>query len=132
MSITVPISIGEFIDKLTILEVKSERIHDPAKLRNVEHELAVLRAIWRDSAHRETDIDAECSRLKALNGELWDIEDRIRCKEGHGEFDAEFIHLARSIYRLNDERACIKRALSAALGSDLIEEKSYTDETAAR
>lgn len=127
MSIAVPISFGEFIDKITILELKSERIRDPVKLQNAEHELRVLRAVWQDSDHSNASIEEDRARLKAVNAQLWDIEDHIRVKERRSEFDAEFVALARSVYRLNDERAQIKRALNVALGSDLVEEKFYTD-----
>ncbi len=127
-SISIPISVGELIDKLTILEIKHERIRDPAKRSNVERELRTLTEIWHASACGEVSVEPERQRLKAVNAELWDIEDRIRGKEAREEFDEEFIRLARSIYRLNDRRAGIKRALNAALGSELIEEKSYAGE----
>lgn len=125
MNITTPVSVGEFLDKLTILQIKSERMSDPDKLANVRRELAVLEQTWAASPFADTDVGSELGRLKAVNEKLWEIEDRIRLKEAAGEFDAEFIALARSVYITNDERAAIKRELNLRLGSDLVEEKSY-------
>ncbi|MGH8473582.1 MAG: DUF6165 family protein [Gammaproteobacteria bacterium] len=125
MSIDTPLPVGDFIDRLTILDIKSERVEDPVKLRNIEHERAALRRIWSDSAYSSVSIEGEQRRLKRVNAELWEVEDRIRIKEQRGEFDGEFIALARSVYRLNDRRARVKRAINLKLGSDLIEEKSY-------
>ena len=82
---------------------------------------------WKESAYAATNITKEQAALKAINEKLWDIEDDIRLKESKGEFDNAFIALARSVYISNDERARIKRAINTKLGSDLIEEKSYTD-----
>ena len=127
MNITTPVSVGEFLDKLTILQIKSERMSDPDKLANVRRELAVLEQTWAASPFADTDVDGELGQLKAVNEKLWEIEDRIRLKEAAGEFDAEFIELARSVYTTNDERAAIKRELNLRLGSDLVEEKSYAD-----
>ncbi len=127
MNITTPVSVGEFLDKLTILKIKSERMSDPDKLANVRRELAVLERTWAASPFADADVDRELGRLKAVNEKLWEIEDRIRLKEAAGEFDAEFIELARSVYITNDERAAIKRELNLRLGSDLVEEKSYAD-----
>ncbi len=127
MSITTTISVGEFLDKLTILEIKHERISDPDKLANVRHELETLRRIWSESDYADAEIEPEYSRLKAVNEKLWEIEDAIREKERQQCFDAEFIRLARAVYFTNDERAAIKKALNLRLGSDLVEEKSYAD-----
>jgi hypothetical protein len=117
--------VGEFIDKLTILEIKSERITDPEKHRNVAHELEVLSRLWHASEYAEAAIVEERARLKALNGKLWEVEDHLRDKERAREFDHEFVELARSVYRLNDERAETKRAINLKLGSGFVEEKSY-------
>ena len=129
MALKVDISVGEFLDKMTILEIKSERIQDSTKLQNVERELDLLRKTWTDSAFGETDIGANLSELKSVNEMLWDIEDQIRVKEAAQSFDDDFIRLARSVYQTNDLRAVIKRELNRVLGSDLIEEKSYPDYT---
>ena len=123
----VPISPGELIDKITILEIKSERMTDAAKLHNVRTELALLSETWRASAYSATDIEAEWASLRDVNAELWDIEDDIRDKERSGEFDGEFIRLARAVYVTNDERAAIKKRINTKLGSALVEEKSYKD-----
>lgn len=125
MSLLVQTSPGEFLDKLTILEIKSERIADPAKLENVRRELELLRDLWRRSPLSARDVSAVVERLKQVNEALWEIEDRIRDKESAKSFDAEFIELARSVYITNDRRAALKRELNLALGSDLLEEKSY-------
>lgn len=126
-AILTPVSIGELIDKITILEIKSERIDDAAKRANVRAELDLLNATWSADAASRTDIGAERAKLRAVNEALWDIEDRIRLKEKAKAFDAEFVELARSVYIRNDERAAIKRTINQTLGSTLIEEKSYQD-----
>ena len=123
----VPISPGELIDKITILEIKSQRMSDAAKLNTVRTELALLNATWQASPFSKTDISAEWTGLREVNARLWDIEDDIRDKERAGQFDARFIELARAVYVTNDERAAIKRRINAKLGSLLVEEKSYAD-----
>jgi len=127
MLLNVQMSPGEFFDKFTILEIKSERIEDPAKLANVRRELDLLRATWAASSCVERDITALVADLKQVNEALWDIEDRIRLKEAERRFDDEFIELARSVYRTNDRRAAIKRSLNLALESEILEEKSYPE-----
>src|SRR5512134_2630594 len=94
----VPISPGELIDKITILEIKSARMTDAAKLHNVRTELRLLTDTWKASGYAATDISAEWAGLRAVNENLWDIEDRIRDKERDNRFDAEFIELARGVY----------------------------------
>lgn len=126
-TIAVPVSFGELIDKVTILEIKSERIGDAAKVANVRTELDMLNETWAAHGASGTDIGDERSRLRAVNEALWDIEDRIRVKERAKAFDAEFIELARSVYVRNDERAAVKREINLKLGSTLVEEKSYQD-----
>ncbi|HZY34087.1 MAG TPA: DUF6165 family protein [Rhodanobacter sp.] len=125
--IQTPVSYGELIDKITILEIKSRRISDAAKLVNVRNELDLLNATWAGDAASQTDISDARARLLAVNELLWDIEDRIRLKERAQAFDAEFIELARSVYFRNDERAAFKREINLKLGSQLVEEKSYQD-----
>jgi hypothetical protein len=125
----VPISPGELIDKITILEIKSQRMTDAAKLHNVRTELALLNDTWRASPYSSTDIAAEWAALRDVNGKLWDIEDRIRDKERDGAFDDAFIALARAVYVTNDERAAVKKQINSKLGSTLVEEKSYADYT---
>lgn len=125
MHLTVKISPGEFLDKLSILEIKAERIQDPSKRAKVLHELESLRADWAAGPSPIADLGALRRELREVNEKLWEIEDRIRVKEAEGRFDDEFIELARSVYRTNDRRAEIKRELNEALGSDLHEVKSY-------
>jgi hypothetical protein len=125
--ILVPVSYGELIDKITILEIKSKQMTDPAKLANVRNELDQLNATWAAHPAAATDIADERARLLAVNETLWDIEDRIRLKEKAQAFDQEFIELARAVYFRNDERAAVKREINLKLGSQLVEEKSYKD-----
>ncbi|TPG10155.1 hypothetical protein EAH75_05905 [Rhodanobacter glycinis] len=125
--IQTPVSYGELIDKITILEIKSRRIADEAKLANVRNELDLLNATWGNSTASQTDIADERARLRAVNELLWDIEDKIRLKERAQAFDQEFIELARAVYFRNDERAAFKREINLKLGSQLVEEKSYQD-----
>ena len=123
----VPISPGELIDKITILEIKSQRMTDAAKLHNVRTELSLLSDTWKASPFAATDIGPEWTALREVNGKLWDIEDDIRDEERAGRFGARFIELARAVYVTNDERAAIKKQINARLGSTLVEEKSYAD-----
>jgi hypothetical protein len=123
--IKVPLSPGELLDKITILRIKSKRMSDAKKLANVRQELQELEQTWAASAYSKTNIDADIQALHAVNEKLWVIEDDIRDKERAQAFDAEFIRLARAVYFENDERAAIKRRINVALGSILVEEKSY-------
>ena len=125
MLLPLPTAPGEFLDRLTILEIKSERIADEAKLVNVRRELELMRETWAASPLAVRDVAALVAALKQVNGSLWEIEDSIRAKEAARLFDAEFIELARDVYRTNDRRAAIKRELNVALGSEILEEKSY-------
>lgn len=123
--ISVPVSPGELLDKVTILRIKSRRMSDAAKLANVRIELKVLEETWAASAHAKVDIAADINALLEVNERLWVIEDDIRDKERAKEFDAEFVRLARAVYFENDERAAIKRRINVKLGSTIVEEKSY-------
>lgn len=125
MLIHVPVSWGELLDKITILEIKAERIADPAKTANVAKELAALRAT-RDAAGVDlAPLAALVDALREVNAALWRIEDDIRDCERQGDFGARFVALARDVYRTNDKRAALKRQVNEALGSELVEEKSY-------
>ena len=126
-NILVPVSPGEVLDKITILEIKSERMTDPEKLANVKTELALLGATWGLKVKQDDAIRALHQRLREVNEALWDIEDDIRDKERDSEFDQEFISLARAVYVTNDRRSKIKKELNLHLGSHIIEEKSYKD-----
>ena len=125
--ILVPVSLGELIDKITILEIKAERIADPAKLANVRLELEQLEKVSVLDEDLLRNVDELRVKLKAVNVELWEIEDKIRIKESLAQFDQEFIELARSVYFRNDERAAFKRSINVQQGYDLVEEKSYAD-----
>jgi hypothetical protein len=126
MSLHAPVSVGEFVDKYSILEIKAERIADDAQRANVVRERDALRAAWAASPLAAHDLAALAAELRGVNEALWTIEDRIRAKEAARQFDDEFVELARSVYRTNDRRAELKRDLNRRLGSDLVEEKSYT------
>ena len=125
MQVLIETSPGELIDKITILEIKSERIGDPAKLRNVRAELEALRAARDRAIARSEEIWALTAQLRAVNEAIWDVEDALRKCELAGEFGAGFVELARSVYKNNDRRAALKRAINEELGSGIIEEKSY-------
>ena len=125
--ITVPVSFGELLDKISILQIKSERMSDEAKLANVRRELSALEKTWMAHPAAGGDIARLRADLKAVNERLWDIEDEVRLKEKAGSFDQAFVELARSVYQQNDERARIKKAINLALGSSYVEEKSYQD-----
>ncbi len=125
--ISAPVSFGELLDKLSILEIKAERMSDPGKLVNVRRELDELRASWNAAPQSLVDIGELLAALKSVNERLWVIEDDIRIQESKQLFDAEFIRLARAVYFENDERARIKRDINLKLGSALVEEKSYQD-----
>jgi hypothetical protein len=128
-TVKVDISPGELIDKITILEIKLERITDARKQANVAFELRVLHQACDPSWDQSSDLVAVKSGLKAINTRLWDIEDQIRDCEREKDFGPRFIELARSVYKSNDHRAALKREINELLGSRLIEEKSYSDYT---
>jgi hypothetical protein len=121
----VPISPGELLDKITILRIKSRRIHEVAKVTNVRRELELLERTWATLGAATAAVTADGRALQAVNEQLWDIEDRIREKEAARSFDQDFIELARAVYHRNDERAAIKKRINVALGSRIVEEKSY-------
>jgi len=125
MQLHVPVSVGEILDKITILQIKSERIADAGKRANVQNELDVLQPLVQGDVFKTADMQALVAELKSINEALWDIEDDIREKEAAKSFDAEFIRLARAVYVTNDKRADVKKQINLATGSDLVEEKSY-------
>ena len=129
--ILVPISPGELLDKITILRIKAARITDPQKLTNVRAELDALEHTWRESGAMSgpaaESVATDEAALHAVNEQLWVIEDDIRDLERARSFDARFIELARAVYITNDERAAIKKRINTALGSRLVEEKSYKE-----
>ena len=125
MNVNVEISIGEFFDKVTILEIKRERIQDTDKLKNINNELDALNALLEQLPFSREQVTDEVGELKEINEKLWVIEDDIRDKEAAKSFDQEFIELARSVYITNDRRSDVKRDINIKLGSSFIEEKSY-------
>lgn len=120
----VPVSWGELVDKITILQIKSERIKAHEARANVTHELSSLSRVAAEAISSE-GVTALMDQLRAVNEELWEIEDKIREREAQGDFGQRFVQLARSVYKKNDLRAAIKRRINEALGSELLEEKSY-------
>ena len=129
MKISIPVSAGELLDKISILEIKKERIQESDKKKNVNKELNLLRKVQIESELVETIcpkiLDHLCQRLKKVNEKLWDVEDKLRLLEEESNFSITFVNFARSVYRLNDERAQIKRKINELSGSELVEEKSY-------
>jgi Family of unknown function (DUF6165) len=121
-----PIGIGELLDKITILEIKSERITDHTKLSNVFSELQFLRDAWSNASGAERGIQDLIRELKSTNETLWNIEDEIRVCERRGDFGSRFIELARSVYHENDKRAALKRKINEMAGSGIIEEKFFS------
>ena len=126
-NIKVPVSPGEVLDKITILEIKSERMEDAAKVANVRVELKLLQDTWARNINDDDVIRDLHAQLKEINEALWEIEDDIRDKERVKEFDERFIELARAVYFTNDRRSEVKKKLNLHLGSEIVEEKSYQD-----
>jgi hypothetical protein len=121
----VPVSWGELLDKVAILEIKRQRLRAPAALANTERELAALAPALAALVPAPAGLAESRAALAAVNQRLWTIEDRIREKEAQGDFGPAFVTLARSVYRENDERGRIKRAINTLLRSGLVEEKQY-------
>ena len=126
MNILAPISVGELVDKMTILRIKLQKIADAAKQGNISHELEQLVAI-RDQARLDAfDLAPAEAELFRVNLDLWHVEDELRGLERSGDFGGRFVELARSVYRLNDRRSALKRQINEVSGSAIVEEKSYT------
>ena len=119
------ISAGELIDKITILEIKKEKINDSDKLKNIEKELIALNSTFKSSTFDSSKIKTLIDRLKFINLKLWDIENGKRLAEKNSDFGEKFIELARSVYKVNDERSKIKLEINNILGSNIKEVKSY-------
>ena len=124
-TVQVPVSIGELVDKITILEIKAERIDDAAKRGNVRIELQGLLAIWNEIEARHPEVAELRTRLRTVNEAMWDVQDALRAKEAAQDFGAEFIALARAVGRTNGERVGLKNAINRQAGSLFIEEKEY-------
>jgi hypothetical protein len=125
--ILIPISPGELLDKITILQIKAERIADPVKVANVKTELDMLSKVWSQTVEVDAEISALTTELKSVNEALWEIEDNIRDEERGKRFGERFIELARAVYVTNDERANAKKKVNLHLNSTIVEEKSYQD-----
>jgi hypothetical protein len=125
-NLLVPVSPGEVLDKITILEIKLEHMQDPGKVANVRTELEQLNMCWAKAVTQDETVCSLRAQLKTVNQALWVIEDDIRDKERSKVFDEQFIELARSVYITNDRRAQIKKELNVYLGAQLVEEKSYS------
>lgn len=123
----VALPLGEVVDKVTILLLKEKYLSSPEALHNVQAELAALKKSWADAGLSPMETLAGWHRLCEVNAALWKVEDDLRDCERAQQFDTHFISLARSVYHLNDQRAILKRSINTALGSELIEEKSYSD-----
>jgi|SRR5262249_5716240 len=122
----VQISWGELIDKITILEIKVQRLNSKTASENVRRELRSLDSLANQIIAERPDLEPLKQQLKSVNQALWDIEDKIRAKEAAKSFDQQFIDLARSVYTNNDRRGGLKRQINALLNSELVEEKQYT------
>lgn len=125
--ILIEVGPGELIDKITILRIKSERMEDAAKLRNVRHELDVLTRACAENLPESPELRRLEAALKTVNEALWEIEDDIRRCEAAGDFGTRFIELARAVYKQNDKRAALKKDINLLTGSAIVEEKSYAD-----
>ena len=126
-SILIEVGAGELLDKITILKIKAERMTDPAKLQNVQHELDVLSQACAQHLAPSKELERLEAELRKVNETLWVIEDDIRACEAQKDFGPKFIELARSVYIQNDKRATIKKSINELSGSSVIEEKSYAD-----
>lgn len=128
MALLIPVSWGEVFDKITILEIKSARMNDDAKLHNIRRELDILRQTVQRAEYQPGEfLNQLVAQLKAVNETLWYIEDEIRECERCEDFGPAFVELARSVYKTNDKRADLKLQINKHLGSELVEEKSYSD-----
>ncbi|MGH8491756.1 MAG: DUF6165 family protein [Moraxellaceae bacterium] len=125
--ILIEVGPGELIDKITILEIKVERMSDAAKLKNVRYELDVLSKAQREGMQDSAELRRLWAELKSINESLWVIEDDIRDCEGQKDFGPKFIELARAVYITNDKRAAVKKQINVLTGSAIVEEKSYKE-----
>ena len=128
-NILIPISPGELLDKITILEIKSERIESADKKSHVDKELKLLNRVWQESVSEDARLVSMREELKSINESLWVIEDDIREEERNKRFGDQFVELARSVYVTNDQRADVKKRVNLHLNSEIVEEKSYQDYT---
>ena len=123
--INIPVSVGELADKITILEIKKDKINNKLDLKEINKELKLLKQIWKKNKLLSLKVKFDFKKLKKINLRLWSIEDKKRKKERDKIFDKKFINLARNVYILNDKRAFIKKNINKLTGSDINEVKSY-------
>ena len=123
--INIPVSVGELADKITILEIKKDKINNKLDLKEINKELKLLKQIWKKKKLLSLKVKIEFKKLKKINLRLWSIEDKKRKHERDKIFDRKFINLARNVYILNDKRASIKKNINKLTGSDINEVKSY-------
>ena len=121
--------LGDIVDRVTILLIKAEKISNPDAVAHVKRELQTIQAAWADEGHPPMESLADWTALREVNGALWVIEDDLRDMERDGEFGDRFVQKARAVYFTNDKRAALKKSINQALGSRLVEQKSYTDYT---
>ena len=128
MNIQIPISTGELLDKLSILEIKKDKVKDSAKLKNINHEYDLLSNLSKNLKEKdEKSFNSLYEEILKVNKKLWDIEDKIRILESEKKFDEEFISVARSVYFINDDRFDLKKKINETFGSDVAEEKEYIE-----
>tara|TARA_B100001250_G_scaffold253536_1_gene218040 strand:+ start:4986 stop:5372 length:387 start_codon:yes stop_codon:yes gene_type:complete len=127
MKIEIPVSFGELVDKLTILNIKKDKIQDKEKLKNIDKEYNHLNLIYKKHSANNLNVASLFDSLYDINLKLWDVEDNLRFNEKQNKFNDEFILFARSVYKLNDERFVLKSELNKLVNSEIIEEKSYED-----
>ena len=125
MEIKIPVSVGELVDKITILEIKTKNVKETGKSKNIENELSKLNLIYADL--RNEKLDSHYEELKTINKKLWKIEDEIRILEKNKNFGTEFIELARSVYITNDKRYDVKSKINSLYDSNIVEEKLYEE-----
>ena len=125
MEIKIPVSVGELVDKITILEIKTKNVKETGKSKNIENELSKLNLIYADL--RNEKLDSHYEELKTINKKLWNIEDEIRILEKNKKFGTEFIELARSVYITNDKRFDVKSKINSLYDSNIVEEKLYEE-----
>ena len=125
MEIKIPVSVGELVDKITILEIKTKNVKETGKSKNIENELSKLNLIYSDL--RNEKLDSHYEELKTINEKLWNIEDEIRILEKNKNFGTEFIELSRSVYITNDKRFDVKSKINSLYDSNIVEEKLYEE-----
>ena len=125
MEIKIPVSVGELVDKITILEIKTKNVNEAGKSKNIENELSKLNLIYADLRNKK--LDSYYEELKTINEKLWNIEDEIRILEKNKNFGTEFIELARSVYITNDKRFDVKSKINSLYDSNIVEEKLYKE-----